>query len=36
MQSPTDLSHLLHALAAVLQEHCYYAELGGGVEGEHV
>ena len=36
MQPSDDLSHLLHALAAFLQEHRYCGELDGGVEEDQV
>ena len=36
MRSPDDLSHLLHALAAFLQEHRGCGELDGGAEDEWV
>ena len=36
VQPPTDLSYLLHALAAFLQEHRGCGELDGGVEDERV
>ena len=36
MQGPDDLSHLLHGLAAFLQEHRWCGELDGGADEEWI